>query len=571
MQGYGTFGGGWSGAYAVSADGSVVVGAATDSDDIYYPFRWTEETGMQRLGSLGGRLAAANAVSADGQIVVGSATDPAGVQHAIRWTVAGGLENLNLTYAALLTPGSRLLSVTDLSPDGRYLVGSGYNALTGRTEAFWLDTVPEPASGLLMAGGLLALLVRRPRRLLNRLLERGTASLALLLAVLLCPLSVHAQRLTWLGTLGGSQSQTVGVSADGTAVAGWSLTAERYRRAFRWTISSGMQDLGTLGGSESLAKAISDDGTTVVGVAHRTGNWSRAFRWTTTHGMQAIDPADRYGVAYGVSADGSVVVGMIQLPNLQRVAFRWTTVNGLQVLDADPGRASTAYDVSPDGSIVVGGVGIPNEERAFSWTQATGLQILSGALATANWALGVSADGTVIVGAWQPIWTQLRAFLWTPNQGMQDMGTLGGTEAIANDVSATGTTIVGTAYNASNWQCAFRWTAARGMENLNTVYAGLLGSGSELWGALGTSLDGRYIVGAGKNGATGRIEAFLLDTWRSGDANGDGCVDDADLLNVLFAFGSAGTGYTRHEDMDKNGVVDDADLLMVLFNFGNGC
>ncbi len=53
-----------------------------------------------------------------------------------------------------------------------------------------------------------------------------------------------------------------------------------------------------------------------------------------------------------------------------------------------------------------------------------------------------------------------------------------------------------------------------------------------------------------------------------GDANRDGCVDDADLLMVLFNFG--GTGY-RQTDLNWDGAVDDADLLMVLFDFGGGC
>ncbi|MEJ5294484.1 MAG: GC-type dockerin domain-anchored protein, partial [Fimbriimonadales bacterium] len=54
---------------------------------------------------------------------------------------------------------------------------------------------------------------------------------------------------------------------------------------------------------------------------------------------------------------------------------------------------------------------------------------------------------------------------------------------------------------------------------------------------------------------------------RTGDVNGDGCVDDADMLTVLFAFGS------DNPDADANGdgTVDDADLLVVLFHFGNGC
>lgn len=51
------------------------------------------------------------------------------------------------------------------------------------------------------------------------------------------------------------------------------------------------------------------------------------------------------------------------------------------------------------------------------------------------------------------------------------------------------------------------------------------------------------------------------------DVNGDGCVDDADLLAVLFAFGSDDPS----TDLNRDGVVDDADLLAVLFAFGSGC
>lgn len=52
-----------------------------------------------------------------------------------------------------------------------------------------------------------------------------------------------------------------------------------------------------------------------------------------------------------------------------------------------------------------------------------------------------------------------------------------------------------------------------------------------------------------------------------GDVDGNGCVDDADLLQVLFAFGGQG----GNADVNNDGVVDDADLLIVLFNFGQGC
>jgi hypothetical protein len=54
-----------------------------------------------------------------------------------------------------------------------------------------------------------------------------------------------------------------------------------------------------------------------------------------------------------------------------------------------------------------------------------------------------------------------------------------------------------------------------------------------------------------------------------GDVNRDRCVDDSDLLRVLFAFGQTGSGLP--EDLNGDNTVDDADLLTVLFNFGSGC
>jgi hypothetical protein len=60
-------------------------------------------------------------------------------------------------------------------------------------------------------------------------------------------------------------------------------------------------------------------------------------------------------------------------------------------------------------------------------------------------------------------------------------------------------------------------------------------------------------------------------TPSNGDVDGSGCVDDDDLLSVLFAFGSQGNPGDFPEDVDCDGDVDDDDLLTVLFNFGSGC
>ena len=74
--------------------------------------------------------------------------------------------------------------------------------------------------------------------------------------------------------------------------------------------------------------------------------------------------------------------------------------------------------------------------------------------------------------------------------------------------------------------------------------------------------------------AYGRFDGMLVlarnpFARRQGDVNGDGCVDDSDLLAVLLAFGN--TGSNLPADLNGDRVVDDADLLLVLLNFGSGC
>jgi len=306
-----------------------------------------------------------------------------------------------------------------------------------------------------------------------------------------------SQSLTWLGTLGGNWSKAHGVSADGSVVVGVARNSAGQYLAFRWTVDGGMQGLGTLGGDASEAHGVSADGAVVVGKARNTAGRWRAFRWTVDGGMQDLGTlGGNASEAYGVSAYGAVVVGWSYNAAGQERAFRWTVNGGMQDLGTLPGGNRSG-------------------------------------------ALGVSADGSVVVGWSDNAAGQGRAFRWR-NGVMQDLGSLGGPKNIAKGVSADGAVVVGWAYNAARQQRAFRWTASRGMEDLNTTYASLLTDGSELLEAYAISPDGRYIVGRGYNAATRREEAFLLDTrcTLNGDVNGDGKVDDADLLIVLFNFGS---------------------------------
>jgi VCBS repeat-containing protein len=62
---------------------------------------------------------------------------------------------------------------------------------------------------------------------------------------------------------------------------------------------------------------------------------------------------------------------------------------------------------------------------------------------------------------------------------------------------------------------------------------------------------------------------ITIDPAQPGDVNGDGCVDDADLSAIVFAFGNTGSGLP--EDLNGDGEVNDADLSEVIFHFGEGC
>jgi probable HAF family extracellular repeat protein len=124
-------------AYAVSADGSVVVGQASSQ---LYPtaFIWTQAGGMQDLGTLPGLpYSLATGVSDDGQVVVGFSSDfgvPSGdgsdwdffqTFRPFVWTAANGIQDLNgiLANAGVDLTGITLLGITGVSTDGQFVCG----------------------------------------------------------------------------------------------------------------------------------------------------------------------------------------------------------------------------------------------------------------------------------------------------------------------------------------------------------------------------------------------------------------------------------------------------------------
>lgn len=126
----------------ISADGRLVVGFMSNSTTREQrAFLWSVSTGYRNLGTVNNLLSDAYAISADGSIVVGYTGDRwNGNSRAFIWTESGGMQDLSNRYATLLSEGSHLGVATAISPDGRYIVGYGFNADNQRFEAFLLDT-----------------------------------------------------------------------------------------------------------------------------------------------------------------------------------------------------------------------------------------------------------------------------------------------------------------------------------------------------------------------------------------------------------------------------------------------
>lgn len=130
-------------ATALSRDGAVVVGVATDGDLRPHAFRWSAATGIAPLASAGFQATYASGTSGDARRIVGWGT-ASEIDTAIIWDETGNVHRV----MDLLSPndraaatGWRLSRARGISEDGRYVVGEGVDP-SGATEA-WLVTLPD--------------------------------------------------------------------------------------------------------------------------------------------------------------------------------------------------------------------------------------------------------------------------------------------------------------------------------------------------------------------------------------------------------------------------------------------
>jgi len=130
-------GGNFSSASGISTNKHFIVGYSNGTNHHDHAFIWTEANGMQDLGTLGGTQSWASAVSDDG-LVIGVSLTVDGFENAFIWSPDSGMQNLNDIYSDLIPAASKLTAVSSITPDGRYIVGTGYQSVE-KYEAFLLD------------------------------------------------------------------------------------------------------------------------------------------------------------------------------------------------------------------------------------------------------------------------------------------------------------------------------------------------------------------------------------------------------------------------------------------------
>lgn len=301
-------------AYAISGDGTTVVGHA-GSGSSAEAFYWTVTGGLVVLDTANGGIQFARGVSSDGSVIVG----PDNGFDSFRWTADGGMQDIGAVNGL----GGRVFA-NGVSADGSTIVGQNlFDFASGiRWDPFrWTTTSSATSLGFF------------PDIASNQRFATATA-----------------------------------VSADGSIVVGDSLSVDG-RRAFRWTESTGLVSLGALprndGNLSSTANAVSGNGEVIVGNS-LADQGREAFLWTEAGGMIGLGElagGDYSSDATGVSADGSIVVGQSIDGQNFNTPFLWDASNGMRSLKTlleEEGldlagwelRATTG--VSHDGTVITG-------------------------------------------------------------------------------------------------------------------------------------------------------------------------------------------------------------------------
>lgn len=173
MHDLGTLGGALSRGNGINAKRQVTGFSYLTGESEIHAFLWTPTApdsvsgAMLDLGTLGGTVSEGYGVNAVGQVTGFSFTSFNAARHAFLYTSELGMQDLNTLIDSL--SGWELLAARAINDEGQ-IVGSGI--IRGEIHAFLLSPllspVPEPATIVLMALGLLSLTWRHSLRTTNR-------------------------------------------------------------------------------------------------------------------------------------------------------------------------------------------------------------------------------------------------------------------------------------------------------------------------------------------------------------------------------------------------------------------
>jgi uncharacterized membrane protein len=197
-------------------------------------------------------------------------------------------------------------------------------------------------------------------------------------------------------TVPGRSTRANACNADGRVIVGWQDSATGFRQGAIWV--DGVQTLMTLGGVQlSEASGVSDDGVWVVG-SGSSGNGFNAWRWSASTGAQNLGtpPVSGWrGASVAISSDGSTIVGFYRpfpAPATFGNGFIWTQASGM--LDLTEYAISKGVEL-PAGIVLALPLGISGDGRTIVGISRNPVAAFAVRIAGSDCPADIDGDGTV--------------------------------------------------------------------------------------------------------------------------------------------------------------------------------